>query len=198
MIKKDLNTTSYGVVFFENDEKMKEAAQDKPESTLSKEEIERIRAEWMEFLTLISNSQKEGQDDGIELFFESDEEVLIENKDMLRIGGPCSDCPVGWGVLVRQLFKDIRAVCKKNKSALPLVAQVKSKFGRLCFYLDYESRRDGNYTAADEVNQLIQQAAEKSGTICEITGLPGCRHVKHGWYATLNENIGKKHGYTKV
>lgn len=64
--------------------------------------------------------------------FKNDNNILIENKDM-TVGGTFSDCPVGWGALVRELLKDIRDVCKKHKSELPRVIQIKSKFGCLCF-----------------------------------------------------------------
>jgi hypothetical protein len=132
----------------------------------------------------------------MELFFKDDNSVLHENRDMLRRGA--SDCPAGWASLVRQLFIDIRAICKKHNSTLPIVAQVKSKFGRLCFYLDPDSLLDKSFTAIKEVKLLIEQAENKSESICEITGLPGSLHVKDRWYATLNENIATKHNYTKA
>ncbi|HEV8511989.1 MAG TPA: hypothetical protein VGQ59_01865 [Cyclobacteriaceae bacterium] len=128
--------------------------------------------------------------------FKDDKSVFIENKDMLRDGGVFSDCPIGWGPLVRQLFKDIREVCKRHESALPTVVQIKSKFGRLCFYLDHDNLLHKESAVA--VAKLIDEAEKKSGTICEITGLTGFRHTKDGWYATLSENKAKELGYTKA
>ena len=125
---------------------------------------------------------------------ENDEHVLIENRDMLS-GYYFSDCPVGWSELLRQLFKDIRSVCANHKCPLPLVLQVKSKFGSLCFYLDHEF--DLNSTAGIEVKQVIWEAEMKSYYTCEITGQPAFRYVKDGWFATLSETIAKELGYTQ-
>ena len=132
------------------------------------------------------------------MVFKNDNEVLFENRDMLRDGGFFSDCPIGWGMLVRQLFKDIRKVCEKHKSAFPMVAQVKSKFGCLCFYLEQDNRMVEDSPAATEVNILIGDAEKKSMATCEITGLPGSYYVKDGWYATLNEKRANELGYTKA
>ncbi len=130
--------------------------------------------------------------------FKNDHYVLIENKDMVRDGGTFSDCPIGWGALVRQLFNDIREACKKHKSALPQVAQVKSKFGCLCFYLKYDNRLVEGSPAEIEVNRLIREAEKKSMTTCEITGLPGYKFVKDGWIATLHEDKAIELGYKKA
>ncbi len=129
--------------------------------------------------------------------FINDDNVIVENKDIIRGGGIFSDCPIGWGGLVRKLFKDIRDVCSKYESDLPLVTQVKSKFGRLSFYLDHEWMK-GNSPVVIEVNQLIREAEKRSELICEITGLPGSYFVKDGWYATLNEEKAIELGYKRV
>lgn len=131
--------------------------------------------------------------------FKDDDRFFIENEDMLR-NSIFSNCPIGWSELVLKLFKDIRDVCEKHQSAVPRVLQVKSKFGRLCFYLDNDYPLfDRKSSAGITVMRLIQEAENKSTSICEITGLPGSRHVnKSGWYATLNENKAKELGYTKM
>ncbi len=135
----------------------------------------------------------------MEMAFKNDDKVLFENRDMLREGGIFSDCPIGWGTLVRQLFNDIRDACKKHKSTLPLVAQVKSKFGGLCFYLDHQNDQfDENSSAGIEVKRLIKEAEKKSYAICEITGLPGSVHIKDRWFATLNEKKANELGYKKA
>ena len=134
----------------------------------------------------------------MEIAFKNDDRVLHENEDMLRYGVGYSDCPIGWGPLVRQLFKDIRDVCKKHNCALPKVAQVKSKFGSLQFYLDNDNPIFKGSPAAEEVNKLIVDAENKSLETCEITGLPGSYYVKNKWYATLQEDMAIELGYTKV
>ena len=132
---------------------------------------------------------------GYQNAFKNDPHVLMENEDMVS-KHYFSDCPIGWSQLVRQLFMDIRNVCKSHKSSLPLVLQVKSKFGGLRFYLSYDYW-DRNTPVGIEVERLIEDAEKNSYTICEITGQPGFRHVKGHWYATLSVNMAKKLGYTK-
>ena len=129
--------------------------------------------------------------------FLNDYSVFYENKDMINGGGTFSDCPIGWRALVRQLFKDIRDVCTTYNSLLPKVTQVKSKFGRLCFYLEYDWMV-GRSPVVIEVNRLIKKKKKRSTFICEITGLPGSYFVKEGWYATLNEKKATELGYKKV
>jgi len=129
--------------------------------------------------------------------FKTDNSPLHENEDIVSARGTFSDCPIGWGQLIRQLFIDIRAVCEKYNSALPRVTQVKSKFGMLCFYLDEKSIVEGSNTAS-EIRQLICEAEKRSQSTCEITGLPGSYYVKDRWYATLNEDKAIQLGYTKV
>lgn len=129
--------------------------------------------------------------------FKNDHNILTENKDMMGGGGTFSDCPIGWGALVRELFKDIRDVCKRHKSELPRVIQIKSKFGCLCFYLEHDWIVGGSPVAV-EVNVLIEVAENKSKATCEITGLPGSRYIKDGWYATLHEDKAIELGYKKV
>ena len=111
--------------------------------------------------------------------------------------GTFSDCPIGWGALVRQLFKDIREVCKNHNSPLPVITQVKSKFGRLCFYVDFDWVAQ-RHRVANEVDVLIREAEKRSMNICEITGLSGSYFVKDGWYATLNEGKAIELGYIKA
>gem|GEM_PF-2894672 len=130
--------------------------------------------------------------------FKNDYGVLMENKDLLRDGGVFSDCPIGWSSLVRQLFNDIRDTCKKHKCPPPMVAQVKSKFGCLCFYLEHDNRVSENASATIDVNRLIRDAEEKSLATCEITGLPGSYYFKDGWYATLHEDKAIALGYKKI
>jgi hypothetical protein len=132
--------------------------------------------------------------------FKNDEQIFIENIDILKIVDFC--CPIGWSELVRQLIKDIRNACASHKSALPVVFQVKSKFGGLCFYLnegfDRWDKWDRNSPAGIEVSRLIREAEMKSYTICEITGQLGSLHVKNRFYATLSENKAKELGYVKT
>ena len=134
----------------------------------------------------------------MEIVFKNDDRVLMENRDLMREGGTFSDCPIGWGLLVRQLFHDIRDACKKHKCPPPKIAQVKSKFGCLCFYLEHDNQRNEDSPATIDVNRLISDAEERSMATCEITGLPGSYYVKDGWYATLHKDKAIALGYKKV
>lgn len=126
--------------------------------------------------------------------FENDPHVLIENRDILS-GYHFSDCPIGWSDLVRQLFKGIRTVCASHNCPLPLVSQVKSKFGGLCFYLDHTF--DQHSPAGIEIEIIIREAERKSYYNCEITGQPAFRYAKDGWFATLSETAASELGYTE-
>ncbi len=138
------------------------------------------------------------EDDGYEKIFQikADETVFIKNKDMFRSSG-FSFCPIGWGGLVGKLFDDIRDLCNKHQSAFPRILQVKSKFGLLCFYLDYTYPLfDTSSEVGIEVIRLIEAAEEKSASICEATGLPGSRYITQShWQITLNEEKAKELGY---
>lgn len=131
--------------------------------------------------------------------FENDDHILDDNKDMVLEGGIYSDCPIGWGAIVRQLFKDIREVCRKHKCELPRVVQIKSKFGCLCFNLDQDYHSFDIYSEVGrKVMELIYEAEKKSMITCEITGLTGSYYVKNGWYATLNKDKAIELGYKEV
>lgn len=86
----------------------------------------------------------------------------------------------GWYQLIDQLCADICEHCKKTERTIPEVIQVKEKFGGLRFYID---------SADDQIYDLIQEAEEKSNSICELCGKPSViRRTKSNWlYNRCNE-----------
>lgn len=70
----------------------------------------------------------------------------------------CGDwCPVGWEDLVEKLHQDIYVIKPDYK-----IDQIKEKFGGLRYYIDtYDN---------DEIQRLIEEAEEKSYTICMYCG----------------------------
>lgn len=83
---------------------------------------------------------------------------------------------------------------KYDRQPIPsfCIDQIKEKFGTLRFY----------YTGGDPIiHGMIDFAEYMSGYTCEITGEPGCLHVKGkgmSWYKTLSETIANEKGYVKV
>lgn len=77
----------------------------------------------------------------------------------------------GWIDLVGQLIRDIIETGDEWK-----IAQIKSKFGGLRFYVETES---------DAVRSLIRQAEIESGRLCEECGAPAKTQSVHRWVVTL-------------
>lgn len=94
--------------------------------------------------------------------------------------------------------------------------QVKEKFGTLRFYYHLEYSEDNksliatkkypdletiNKRYSDYIDGIVHFAEIASGRTCEVTGAEGSRHVRSGWYKTLNENVAKTEkyeGYNKL
>lgn len=82
------------------------------------------------------------------------------------------ECGDGWYRLIRELAVSVEeiALALKNsgiqQSALPIVVQIKEKFGGLHFYVEH---------ATPEINALITKAESNSFDICEICGKPGTK-----------------------
>jgi len=83
------------------------------------------------------------------------------------------ECDDGWFELLDNLMDEIKKI-DVNRSVS--VHQVKEKFGGLRFYIE-----GGN----EEVDNLIDEAEEKSYKICEICGKEGELCVASHWYKTV-------------
>lgn len=92
----------------------------------------------------------------------------------------------GWFDLIWELCENIEKELKSSNmqddSAPFEVVQVKEKFGGLRFYTDWST---------DTVFDLIQEAEDKSYTICEICGKEG-KVRPGGWIKTLCDEHAKR------
>jgi len=85
------------------------------------------------------------------------------------------ECPTGWETIVEDLSVQIEAYAKEHNPEL-MVAQVKSKFGGLRYYMSSHN---------DYVESLINDAETKSFKTCELCGEPGKSVTRQGWVNAL-------------
>ncbi|MCT7540371.1 hypothetical protein N5T82_11020 [Aliarcobacter cryaerophilus] len=92
----------------------------------------------------------------------------------------------GWTDLVYSLGKDIEDLCKLTNYELPLIQQIKEKFGTLCFYYN---TLNSQYPEIVEksIRALVLHAVNKSSNTCEICGKDGETRVDGGIYTTVCE-----------
>ena len=87
------------------------------------------------------------------------------------------ECGRGWLPLVFETLDKIQAIVDRDKLDLE-ITQVKEKYGELRIYTS-------SYT--EEIDEIIQEATDKSVTICEQYGKDG-QLVRFGsWYMTRCE-----------
>ncbi len=80
----------------------------------------------------------------------------------------------GWWPLVEPIYNRIQEL--NVQGAQIEIAQIKEKFGALCFYV---------HNAPEEIHDMIREAEKKSICICEQCGKPGKRVLgKHRWIYT--------------
>lgn len=98
------------------------------------------------------------------------------------------DCGDGWYGLIYELSEQIEAYCQTDTEAADLIVmQVKQKFGELRFYV-----KPRIWT----VEEIIGVAREKSRQTCELTGQPGVRCSRAGYYLTLCSEKADQLGFT--
>ncbi len=98
--------------------------------------------------------------------------------------------PEGWLTLVYDLCKAITEH-QFERNYYPLtVLQIKEKFGHLRFYIQGSSD--------ETIEQLIMDAEDRSGTLCEISGEPGSLYERDGWLRILSDVEAEKLRYRKV
>jgi peptide subunit release factor 1 (eRF1) len=98
------------------------------------------------------------------------DEPLSQN--LMAFGFECGD---GWFELLDELSAQIMAVSPDT-----VAVQVKEKFGGLRFYFNCPS---SNY---DEIQKIVDEAEEKSYTICEKCGsTENVTQSKSGWIVSL-------------
>ncbi len=105
-----------------------------------------------------------------------------------RYGFECGD---GWFELISNFSNQAEAKVKEMKEEgveeikLPLVLQVKEKFGGLRIYMD---------DTYGMMNALIDSALKEAARTCELCGQSGIRREsKTGWWMTLCDECAIKH-----
>lgn len=104
-------------------------------------------------------------------------EVLTAQCPIILRDGAASygfDVPPGWNDLVTSLALLLELHAQRHNPDL-IIAQVKSKFGTLRFYVD---------GADDTAQQLIDDAEARSATICERCGAEGAKPRGRNWITT--------------
>ena len=94
------------------------------------------------------------------------------------------ECGGGWFNLLvglSQRIDDLAKAAGLSGDDYPEAVQVKEKFGGLRFYTN---------GVPDAVNNAIDEACERSLSICEVCGRPG-RQTGGGWIRTLCEDCEK-------
>jgi hypothetical protein len=135
-----------------------------------------------------------------------EEQLVAQYPDILAdYGGPKEKTCMHWGMehgdgwydLLDNLMRSITIYCNQFDDAdrpQVLAAQIKQKFGELCFYVDIKANNQAHH---DNIRQMIAEAEEQSKHICEITGLPGELHRSHlGYFRTLSPEAAKDLEYT--
>lgn len=103
-------------------------------------------------------------------------------ESLMAFGFECGD---GWFSLLWDLCEGIEKELKNIKKEIEYpfeVFQVKEKFGGLRFYTNWST---------DEIYKLINEAEDKSYTICEQCGKPGTVR-DGGWITTLCDECARK------
>ena len=102
-------------------------------------------------------------------------------QNLMYFGFECSD---GWFNIIYELSKKIERIAETMKAdglpedEIPMVSQVKEKFGTLRFYMS---------NTTEEIQELISQCEQSSAQACEQCGKPGALKRTHGWFLTVCE-----------
>lgn len=102
------------------------------------------------------------------------------------------ECDDGWFDLIDSTLNQVSFLCKKGQIKAK-IAQVKSKFGSLVIYLDFEIGPGGDKVdeTVENINKVISLAHEKSSKISEISGLPASKKIINNWVRTLTDSEAK-------
>jgi hypothetical protein len=90
----------------------------------------------------------------------------------------------GWFPLIIEIDKTISADFPDYQ-----ICQIKEKFGGLRYYweIPLDQREDLDYDKYQKIQDYVNQAEEKSLSICEKCGQPGQLDRSSGWLATRCE-----------
>lgn len=110
----------------------------------------------------------------------------------LRNGG--FECNVGWHTIISKLFFCIQDYIDNNSPRKSNLSQVhieyvKEKYGVLAI---------GFQGGDNRVDGMVMFAESMSGSVCEITGLPGRPYIKGTYVKTLCPQEAEKHGFKEI
>ncbi len=83
------------------------------------------------------------------------------------------ECGEGWSSLIDPIIERIEETGGR-------VSQIKEKYGRLRIYWD-----PGEGEIDDSIERAVDEAEEKSATLCELCGAPARLMYARYWYQTL-------------
>jgi hypothetical protein len=92
-------------------------------------------------------------------------------------------CGDGWFDIIYELSSKLDELFKKNNlngDDYPACAQVKQKFGHLCFYMENIPKELRN-----EAYGYIHEAEKKATEKCEKCGSPAKLSSNAGWYSVM-------------
>ena len=95
----------------------------------------------------------------------------------------------GWTNLVFQLGKDVTELCELTNCELPMIQQVKTKFGTLRFYCNMSNSIYPD-VVKKSIRALVSIGEIKSAEICECCGKYGELRTTGLWFTACEEHKG--------
>ena len=95
----------------------------------------------------------------------------------------------GWTDLIYELGKDITELCELTNCELPMIQQVKTKFGTLRFYYNTLNSQYPEIVVKS-IRALVSIAEIKSAEICEYCGKYGELRTTGLWFTSCDEHKG--------
>lgn len=85
------------------------------------------------------------------------------------------ECRDGWAAILEPVAAYLEKLNAQEDSRV-YICQIKEKFGGLRFYVN---------GGDDHLDKLIEEAENKSYTVCEVCGAAATMVKERGWYLTL-------------
>jgi len=96
------------------------------------------------------------------------------------------ECGDGWYELLRQLCAEVTEVYRPKGLEVDIeIAQIKEKYGLLCFYYN-TSKKDP--TIHNIISEIAEKYEKKSEKVCEECGAVGRLRNDSSWIRTLCDN----------
>jgi hypothetical protein len=95
----------------------------------------------------------------------------------------------GWTDLLYKLGKDITELCELTNCELPMIQQIKTKFGTLRFYYNTLNSQYPEIVVKS-IRALVSIAEIKSAEICEYCGKYGELRTTGLWFTACDEHKG--------